>query len=160
MPSFDVVSEVNMHEVTNAVDQANREISQRYDFKDTGAEFKLEKDNINLTAQNDFQLKQMMDILLVKMSKRGIDIKSLEIKPPQTSLHQATQSIKIKQGIEQTAAKQIIKMIKDSALKVQASINGEKIRVTGKKRDDLQEVISFLRKSDTPVPLQYDNFRD
>lgn len=160
MPSFDIISEVNMHEATNAVDQANREISQRFDFKGTGAEYKLEKDTINLTAQNDFQLKQMLDVLLGKMSKRGIDIKSLEIKDPQTSLHQALQSVKIKQGIEQTAAKQIIKTIKDSALKVQASINGEKIRVTGKKRDDLQSVIALLKKGENPVPLQYDNFRD
>lgn len=160
MPSFDIVSELNMHEVTNAVDQANREISQRFDFKGIGAEFKLEKDTLTLKAQNEFQLKQMLDILLNKFSKRGIDIKALEIADPQTSLHQATQSVKLKQGIDQDNAKTINKMIKDHGLKVQSSIQGDKIRVTGKKKDDLQETIALLRKAELKIPVQFNNFRD
>lgn len=160
MPSFDIVSEVDMHEATNAVDQANREVSQRFDFKGTDAEFKLEKDAITIKAQSDFQLKQLLDILLTKLSKRGIDIKCLEIKDPQQSLHQATQTVKIKQGIDQPTAKQVTKLIKDKGLKVQAAIQGEKVRVTGKKRDDLQEVIAVLRQQNLSVPLQYNNFRD
>lgn len=160
MPSFDIVSEVAMHEVTNAIDQANREISQRFDFKGTNAEFKLTKEEITLTAQNDFQLKQMLDVLLNKLSKRGVDIKSLEIKSPSVSLHQATQTVQVKQGIAQDMAKQITKLIKDSNLKVQASIQGDKIRVTGKKRDDLQEAIGLLRQKELAIPLQYNNFRE
>lgn len=160
MPSFDIVSEVNMHEVTNAVDQANREVSQRFDFKGTNAEFKLNKDTVTITAQNEFQLKQMQEILLNKFSKRNIDIKCLEIGNPQASLHQATQTIKIKQGIDQPTAKQISKIIKDSGIKVQASIQGDKVRVTGKKKDELQETISLLRQQNLSIPLQYNNFRE
>lgn len=160
MPSFDIVSELNMHEVTNAVDQANREISQRFDFKNTGAEYKLEKETIRLKAQNEFQIKQMSDILLNKLSKRGIDIKALEIAAIQASLHEATQEVKLKQGIDQANAKEINKLIKDSGLKVQSSIQGDKVRITGKKKDDLQEVIGFLKKTEVKIPLQFNNFRD
>jgi len=160
MPSFDIVSEVDMHEVTNAVDQSNREVSQRFDFKGTNAEFKLEKDAVVILAPSDFQLKQMADILINKFTKRGIDIKCLQIEEPQISLHQAKQTVKIKQGLDQPTAKQVTKIIKDNGLKVQAAIQGEKVRVTGKKRDDLQETIAFLRQQDLSVPLQYNNFRD
>lgn len=160
MPSFDVVSEINMHEVTNAVDQANREIIQRFDFKGSGAEFKLEKEAINLKAQTEFQIKQMQDILLNKLSKRGIDVRALEIDEPQSSLHQATQVIKLKQGIDQPNAKEINKLIKDSGLKIQSSIQGDKLRITGKKKDDLQEAIAFLKKVELKLPLQFNNFRD
>ncbi|QLH42173.1 MAG: YajQ family cyclic di-GMP-binding protein [Coxiellaceae bacterium] len=160
MPSFDIVSEVDMHEITNAVDQANRELSTRFDFKGTNANFKLNKDTVTLTAPNDFQLKQMLEIIQLKLTKRGIDIRCLEIKSPQTSLHEASQEIKIKQGIDQTNAKQISKIIKDNNLKVQTSIQGDKLRVTGKKRDDLQETIAFLRAQELALPLQFNNYRD
>jgi uncharacterized protein YajQ (UPF0234 family) len=160
MPSFDVVSEVNMHEATNAVDQANREVSNRFDFKGTNAQYKLDKDTITLSAPNDFQLKQMQEILMNKLSKRSIDIKCLEISNPQISLHQAIQTIKIKQGIDQTISKQISKIIKDSQLKVQASIQGDKVRVTGKKKDDLQQTIALLREQTLSIPVQFINFRD
>lgn len=160
MPSFDIVSEINMHELTNALDQANREISQRFDFKGTGAEFTLAKEVITAKAQNEFQLKQMADILLSKLSKRGIDIKALEIEDPQSSLHEATQNFKLKQGIDQTNAKEINKLIKDSGLKVQSSIQGDKVRIVGKKKDDLQAAITLLRQTETKIPLQFNNFRD
>lgn len=160
MPSFDIVSEIDQHELTNAVDQANREVSQRFDFKGSNAEFKLNKEDIELIAPADFQLKQMYDILIVKLAKRGIDIKSLEVGEPQISLHQATQKLKIKQGIDQNNAKEINKIIKDSGVKVQASIQGDKIRVTGKKRDDLQETMALLKQQELKVPVQFNNFRD
>lgn len=160
MPSFDMVSEVNMHEATNAIDQANREIAQRFDFKGTNAQFELQDEEIKLMSANDFQLKQMLDILLVKLSKRGIDIKSLEIGSIEKSLHQATQTIKIKQGIDQPNAKQLNKIIKDSGLKVQSSIQGDKVRVTGKKKDDLQNIIALVRKQNLEIAVQFNNFRD
>jgi uncharacterized protein YajQ (UPF0234 family) len=160
MPSFDIVSEVNMHEAANAVDQANREISQRFDFKGSNAKFALTKEEIKLSSANDFQIKQMLDILLIKLSKRGIDIKSIDMGEVQKSLHEASQTLKIKQGIDQTNAKQINKIIKDSGLKVQSSIQGEQVRVTGKKRDDLQEVMALLRKQDLALPVQFTNFRE
>ena len=160
MPSFDVVSEVDMHEATNAVDQANREITNRFDFKGTDAKFDLKDDSVLLSAPSDFQLKQMLDILNSKLTKRDIDIRSLEIKDPEISLGQARQTVIIKQGLDKEAAKKITKMIKESKIKVQASIQGEKIRVTAKKRDDLQEVISHLKEAKVDIALQYDNFRD
>lgn len=160
MPSFDIVSEIDMHEATNAVDQANREITNRFDFKGSGAEFKLDKNIITLKAPNDFQLKQMLEVLSGKLSKRNIDVRCLDKAEPQISLHQATQTITLKQGIDQDNAKKISKVIKDSQLKVQASIQGDKVRVTGKKRDDLQETIAFLRKQELALPLQFNNFRD
>lgn len=160
MPSFDIISEVNMHEVTNAVDQANREVANRFDFKGTDAEFQLSKDTVTLVAQNDFQLKQMLDIMQSKLSKRNVDVRSLDISNPQISLNQAMQTIKIKQGIDQPTAKELNKIIKDSNIKVQSSIQGEKLRVTGKKRDDLQAVMAFLRGQELKIALQFDNFRD
>lgn len=160
MPSFDVVSEVDIHEVTNAVDQANRELGTRFDFKGIQASFELDKENVNLKAENEFQLKQMLDILQAKMAKRDIDINCMDIKSPDTNISEARQSVIIKQGIEQDVAKKIVRSIKDAKLKVQASIQGEKIRVTGKKRDDLQSAIGLLREVDMNLPLQYINFRD
>jgi cyclic-di-GMP-binding protein len=160
MPSFDVVSEVNMQEAVNAVDQANREVSTRYDFKGTNATYELAKDVITLTAQNDFQLKQMMDILENKLIKRGIAVGSLKIGNPQINLNQARQLVTIKQGIETELAKEIVKLIKGSKLKVQTSIQGDQVRVTGAKRDDLQTVIAFLREQKIDLPLQFINFRD
>lgn len=160
MPSFDVVSKVNLNEISNAVDQANREVGTRFDFKDTGAIFELVKDQIVLTAQNEFQLKQMHDILSSKLVKRQVDVQSLDYQPPNIALHQAKQCAKIKQGIDQDTAKIIVKRIKEKKLKVQASIQGDQVRVTGKKKDDLQEVMGFLKSEEFELPLQYDNFRD
>jgi len=160
MPSFDIVSKINTHEVVNAIDQSNREIISRFDFKDSNAEFKLCNNQVTMTAQNTFQLKQMLAILETKCAKRGVDIKCLEVHEPQESLHEAKQLIDIKQGIEQEMAKKIIKFIKDSKVKVQTAIQGEQIRVTGKKRDDLQVVITMLREQKIDLPLQYENFRD
>jgi uncharacterized protein YajQ (UPF0234 family) len=160
MPSFDITSTVEMHEVNNAVDQANREVMTRFDFKDTGAKFELNKDEITLKAQNTFQLQQMMNILETKLAKRNVDIKCLKVNDPQTSLHEAKQLVKIRQGIDQELAKKIIKLIKDSKLKVQAIIQADQIRVNGKKRDDLQEAIALLREQKLELPLQYGNFRD
>lgn len=160
MPSFDVVSEVDMHEVTNAVDQANREINTRFDFKGSDARFEQSEEKITLFAQNEFQLKQMLDILQIKLSKRGIAIGSLDIGEHETNIKEAKQVIKIIQGIETELAKKLVKAIKESKLKVQAAIQGEKIRITGKKRDDLQEAIALLRTQKIDLPLQYNNFRD
>jgi uncharacterized protein YajQ (UPF0234 family) len=160
MPSFDVVSEADLQEVRNAVDQADREVGQRFDFKGSNARFELKEAEITLRAQTDFQLKQMMDILHAKLVKRGIDIAALEKKPPVLNLNDARQLVIIKQGIETDMAKKLIKTIKDAKLKVQAQIQGEQLRVTGKKRDDLQEVIALLKGQDFGLPLQYTNFRD
>jgi len=160
MPSFDVVSELNGHEVANAVDQANREIGQRFDFKDTGAVFELQELTITLRAQVDFQLKQMLDILKTRLSKRGIDVACVDAKEPQTTLSSATQEVLLKHGIDQESGKKLQRIVKDSKLKVQAGLQGDKVRVTGKSRDDLQEAIQLLRKSKFDVPLQFNNFRD
>lgn len=160
MPSFDVVSEVNLHEVNNAVDQANREVTTRFDFKGSDARFEIEEQTIRLSAQSEFQLQQMMDILQGKLAKRGVDILALDIQPPETVGKVARQCVKLKQGIETTLAKRLVKIIKDSKLKVQAAIQGDKVRVSGAKRDDLQSVIALLRKSEVEQPLQYENFRD
>lgn len=160
MPSFDVVSEVDMHELTNAVDQSNREVSNRFDFKGTDAKFELNEGVVTLTAPADFQLKQMMDILETKMGKRGIDVTCLEASEPEIALNHAKQKATVRQGLETPLAKKLVKAIKDSKLKVQAQIQGEKIRVTGKKKDDLQQVMSILNDADCGMPLQYNNFRD
>ena len=160
MPSFDVVSEVDNHELTNAVDQANREIDNRFDFKGINAKFEQDANAITLKAPTDFQLKQMLDILENKLVKRSIDIKSMDIAEPEVALNEARQKITVKQGIDKDTAKKIVKTIKDAKLKVQAAIQGEKIRVTGKKRDDLQDTIAFLKEQSINLPLQYDNFRD
>jgi uncharacterized protein YajQ (UPF0234 family) len=160
MPSFDIVSNIDQHEVTNAVDQANREINTRFDFKDTNARLELGKEGITLIAPTDFQLKQVDEILRNKLTKRQIDIRSLKYKEVNTNLSEAKQLVEVKQGIEQDNAKKIIKLIKDAGLKVQAAIQGEQIRVTGKKRDDLQDVIALLRGSKVELPLQFVNFRD
>ena len=160
MPSFDVVSEVNVHELTNAVDQANRELSTRFDFKGVDAKFERDGDVINQTAPTEFQLKQMNDILRARLAARGIDVLSLEFGDIETNLAQARQKITVKQGIEQKLAKKIVATIKDAKLKVEAQINGDKLRVTGKKRDDLQDVIALLKKTEFELPLQFDNFRD
>ncbi len=160
MPSFDVVSEIDTHELTNAVDQAIRELTQRFDFKGTDASFELEETTVTMTAPADFQLKQMLDILKLRMSKRGIDVACLEVKDPEVNLARAKQLVICKNGIDADAGRKVSRLIKDSKLKVQAQVQGDKVRIIGKKRDDLQEAIGFLRKADVGVPLQFNNFRD
>jgi uncharacterized protein YajQ (UPF0234 family) len=160
MPSFDVVSELNAHELMNAVDQANRELSQRFDFKDTGAVYELLEHTVTMKAQVDFQLKQMLDILKLRLSKRGIDLAYLDVNDPQITLATAQQEVVFKQGIDQETGKKISRLIKDSKLKVTAALQGDKVRITGKSRDDLQQAIQLLRTSKLETPLQFNNFRD
>lgn len=160
MPSFDVVSEVDKHELVNAVDQANRELTTRFDFKGVAAKFELEGDVISQSAPSEFQLGQMTDILRARMAARQIDTKSLDFGDVETNVAGARQKITVKQGIEQKIAKQIAAKLKEAKLKVDSQINGDKLRVTGKKRDDLQDAIALLKKSDFELPLQFDNFRD
>lgn len=160
MPSFDIVSEVNMHELHNAVDQTNREITTRYDFKGSGAKIEHNNDSLTLQAQSEFQIKQMMIILTQKLAKRGVDIDCLEEGEIAESGNKARQMITVRQGIDADLAKKMVRMIKDTRLKVQMAIQGEKLRVTGKKRDDLQQVIAMLREAQLGLPLQFENFRD
>ena len=160
MPSFDIVSEVDAHELTNAVDQANRELSTRFDFKGVEAKFEQEGESITLSAPSEFQLKQMNDVLRARLIARGIDARCLEFKDVLTNVAGARQTVLVKQGIERELAKKIQATIKDSKLKADTQINGEKLRVTGKKRDDLQAVIALLRGAEFERPLQFDNFRD
>ena len=160
MPSFDVASEVNLHELANAVDQANRELAQRFDFRDTGAKFELEEHTITLHAQVEFQLKQMLDVLKVKLGKRGIDVACLEEKDAETNLAAARQQVILRHGIDHETGKQISRLIKDAKLKVQSAIQGEKVRITGKQRDELQAAIALLKKAQFDRPLQFENFRD
>jgi len=160
MPSFDVVSEVNMHEVTNAVDQASREVNTRFDFKGSNATFERNDNIITMKAQSEFQLTQMLDILQTKLHRRGVDITCIEQADPEMIGREARQNLTLRQGIDALLSKKIVKIIKDKKLKVQAAIQGEKVRVTGKKRDDLQSVISLLKESQLGLPLQFDNFRD
>ena len=160
MPSFDIVSEVDMREASNAVDQSSREVSTRFDFKGSSASFKLNKEVIELHADSEFQLQQMRDILNHKMSKRGIDIACLDTSVPRPSGKGYAQEVTVRQGLDSDLSKKISKLIKESKLKVQAQIQGEKVRVTGKKRDDLQEAIALLRETKLEMPLQFNNFRD
>lgn len=160
MPSFDVVSELDHQEVTNAVDQANRELEQRFDFRGTDARFELEELVVKLTAPADFQLKQMLEILKLRLTKRGVDIQCMEVKEPQIALNAARQDVVLRHGIDADLARKLVRTVKDSKLKVQASIQGDKVRVTGKKRDDLQSAIAMLRKAEMGLPLQFNNFRD
>ena len=160
MPSFDIVSEIDLHEVTNAVDQASREVSQRFDFKGTNAKFELKEAVINLSAPADFQLKQMLEILKLKLAKRGIDVACLKIDEPVVTGQTAKQVVTLREGIETELGKKIQRQIKDSKLKVQAALQDKQVRVTGKKRDDLQLAMALLRKTELAVPLQFENFRD
>jgi len=160
MPSFDVVSEFDAHEASNAIDQANREVNTRFDFKGTGSKYVLDGEVITMTSQTDFQLKQMLDILRQKLSKRGIDVACLKEEQAETTGSEARQKIIMRQGIDTLLAKELVKNIKSSKIKVQSSIQGEKLRISGKKRDDLQAVIALLKDADTELPLQYENFRD
>ena len=160
MPSFDVVSDFDAHEANNGVDQANREVSTRFDFKGTGSKFELDDQVIRLTTQSDFQLKQMLDILRQKLARRGVDIACLEERPPEFSGSEARQQVVLRRGIDSELAKKLVKLVKGSKLKVQAAIQGDKLRISGKKRDDLQSVIALLKNAEVDLPLQYENFRD
>jgi uncharacterized protein YajQ (UPF0234 family) len=160
MPSFDIVSELNPHEVANALDQANREVSTRFDFKGTNAKFELNDLVVTLSAPADFQLKQMMDILKLKLTKRGIDIVCMKVDEPVVSGQTAKQVATLRQGIDTELGKKIQRLIKDSKLKVQAAIQDKQVRVTGKSRDDLQEAIALVRGGKLELPLQFTNFRD
>jgi uncharacterized protein YajQ (UPF0234 family) len=160
MPSFDIVSEVDLHEVNNSIDQANREIGNRFDFKGTGSRIECIDDEITLHSQSEFQLRQMQDILHNKLAKRGVDINSLAEGAVDVRGNRATLTATIRQGIDQDTARQLIRQIKDTRTKVQAAIQGDRIRVSGKNRDDLQKIISSLRDSASSLPLQFINFRD
>ncbi len=160
MPSFDVVSEVNQHELSNGVDQANREVTTRFDFKGTGSSFELADQVISMNTESDFQLQQMYDVLCNKLVKRGIDIACLEKGEAVIQARTATQTVKVNEGIDTVTAKKMVKLIKQGKTKVQAAIQGEQLRVTGKKRDDLQAVIAMLKAAEVDIPLQYKNFRD
>ena len=160
MPSFDVVSEVDIHELTNAVDQANRELSTRFDFKGVDAKFALDDASIALSAPSDFQLQQMNDILRARLTARKIDPRCLEPGDVETNVAGARQTIAVKQGIERELAKKLQSAIKDSKIKVNASIQGEEVRIQGNKRDDLQAAQALLKKEITDVPLDFGNYRD
>jgi len=160
MPSFDVVSDFDAHEARNAVDQANREVSTRFDFKGSGSKFELNDEVITLTSGSDFQLQQMRDILHQKLAKRGIDLACLDEQPPELVGKEARQTLLLRRGIDTDLARKLVKQIKTSKLKVQAAIQGDKLRISGKKRDDLQAAIAYLKETHTGIPLQYENFRD
>ena len=160
MPSFDVVSEVNHHELSNGVDQANREVTTRFDFKGTGSNFELKDQLITMNTESDFQLQQMYDMLCNKLVKRGIDIACLEKGDPVIKAMTATQTVKVNEGIDTPLAKNMVKLIKQSKTKVQPAIQGEQLSVTGKKRDDLQGVIALLKGANLGIPLLYKKFRD
>lgn len=162
MPTFDIVSEVDKAEVKNAVDQTNKEVGTRFDFKGTDARIEQAELVLTVFAENEFQLDQVQDILNAKLAKRGVDIKCLEIseKIEKVSGNKVKRACTIKTGVEIELAKKIVKLIKDSKMKVQASIQGDTVRISGKNRDDLQEAIAFTKKSITDFPLQFQNFRD
>ena len=162
MPTFDIVSEVDKAEVKNAVDQTNKEVGTRFDFKGTDARIEQAELVLTVFSENEFQLDQVQDILNTKLAKRGVDIKCLEIsdKIEKVSGNKVKRACTIKVGIEIELAKKIVRLIKDSKMKVQASIQGDTVRISGKNRDDLQDAIAFTKKSITDFPLQYQNFRD
>ena len=161
MPSFDVVSEVDKHELTNAIDQARRDLGNRYDLRGTDARFEQEEDNvITQFAASEYQLDQLLEMLRLRLAGRHIDLRCIELGDVETNLAGARRKITIKQGLEQVQAKKIIAKIKEAKLKVDCQINGEKLRINSKKRDDLQTTIAFLRKAELEVPLQFENFRD
>ena len=163
MPSFDTVSQLDSHEVTNALDQANRELEQRFDFKDSGAVYERDTKEefvIVMKAPAEFQLRQMLEILKLRLAKRGIDVSCIEVKDAEVNLAQARQKVILKHGIDQESGKKLVKTLKESGLKVQAQIQGDKLRVTGKQRDDLQAAMAKLKGAKLELPLQFNNFRD
>ena len=160
MPSFDVVSEIDHHELANAVDQANREVTTRFDFKGTDSSYELAEAVVTLKTQSEFQLEQMLDILYAKLAKRGIDLEAADPQEPEIMAKTASRRVLIREGIDKDSARDIVKAIKTAKLKVQPSIQGDQVRVTGKKRDDLQSAIQLLKTAELPLPLQFKNFRD
>jgi len=160
MPSFDVVSEIDHHELANAVDQANREVTTRFDFKGTDSSYELAEAVVTLKTQSEFQLEQMLDILYSKLAKRGIDLAAADPQEPEIMAKTASRRILIREGIDKDSARDIVKAIKTAKLKVQPSIQGDQVRVTGKKRDDLQTAIQLLKAEELGLPLQFKNFRD
>ncbi|MEC9340586.1 MAG: YajQ family cyclic di-GMP-binding protein [Pseudomonadota bacterium] len=160
MPSFDIVSQIDQHELTNAVDQANREVSNRFDLKGSGAKVTQDANQLTVTAPNEFQIEQVLDILKNKLAARKIDIRALETGTAESNVAETRLPVTVREGVSQPLGKQIVKRIKESKLKVQAAIQGDQVRVTGKKRDDLQQVISLLKEAELDMPLQFINFRD
>lgn len=161
MPSFDVVSELDKHEVTNAIDNAMKELDRRYDLRGKGDfEFRDKDLTVNITADAEFQLEQMLEILKMNLTKRNIDIKCMEIKPHYASGKQVKQDVILREGIDKEMAKKIVALVKESKIKVQAAIQGEQVRITGKKRDDLQQTMALLKGTTLELPLQFNNFRD
>ena len=160
MPSFDVVSEIDHHELKNALDQANREIGTRYDFKGSNSNIEQSGNDLILEAESEFQVKQMVPILKEKMSKRGIDVDCLDFADIVEMNKRARQQVKVREGLDKDLARKMVKLVKDSKLKVQVAIQGEQLRVNGKKRDDLQQVMQILRAAGLGIPLQFNNFRD
>lgn len=160
MPSFDIVSEVDLVEVNNAVDQSSREISTRFDFKGVEASFEREENLVHIIAEAEFQLAQMLDMLTTKLARRGVDVACMEVGDCVMTGKQAKQTVTLRQGIEGDLARDIVKKVKNQKKKVQAAIQGEKVRITGKKRDDLQTTIAMLKEADIELPLQFNNFRD
>ena len=161
MPSFDVVSEIDSHELTNAIDQMNREIGNRYDFKGSNAKIELSDTAMNVEAESEFQIQQIEDIIYNKLAKRGIDTRCLEKGKIEERGKRAYQVITVRQGIDKDLARKMVKLIKDMKMKVQAAVQGDQVRVTGKKRDDLQDVMAMLKAEESiDMPLQFTNFRD
>ena len=160
MPSFDIVSRLNLQEIDNAIANAKREIDNRFDFKGSGAKFSLDVDCITLTTQEEYQIHQMLTILKESLSKRGVDLKSLDPKEIEVSTGSANQKIDLKQGIDKEIGKKITQLVKSSKMKVQAAIQGETVRITGKKRDDLQEIMGKIKEENLGIPIQFENFRD
>ncbi|NCO18810.1 MAG: YajQ family cyclic di-GMP-binding protein [Gammaproteobacteria bacterium] len=160
MPSFDIVSEVDHHEIANAIDQANREVTTRFDFKGTDSSYELDENRIKLATESEFQLQQMIDIVYAKLAKRGVDLDCVESDDPVLMAKTATRTLTIREGIEADLARQIVKIIKGSKIKVQAAVQGDQVRVTGKKRDDLQGAIALLKEQSFGQPLQFKNFRE
>ena len=160
MPSFDIESNVDLHELTNAIDQSNRVIANRYDFKEANASFEFANEVVKLNANEAFQIDQMIPILKENLAKRGIDLKALKLGEKKISNSIASLDAEINQGINQDIAREIVKIIKSSKIKVQSSIQGDSLRVNGKKRDELQEIITLLKSKEIEIPLQFGNFRD
>ncbi len=160
MPSFDVVSEVDMHELRNAVDQANKEVSTRFDFKGSDCSFALSDDSITLKAEGEFQIKQMRDVLISKLVKRNVDSGALDFQDVEGQLKNTRQNVNLKQGLDADSGRKINKLIKEGKFKVTTQMQDKQLRVTGKKRDDLQLVMAMLRGADIGVPVQFTNFRD
>ena len=160
MPSFDIESKVDLHELTNAIDQSNRVIANRYDFKEANASFEFANEVVKLNANEAFQIDQMIPILKENLAKRGIDLKALKLGEKKISNSIASLDAEINQGINQDIAREIVKIIKSSKIKVQSSIQGDSLRVNGKKRDELQEIITLLKSKEIEIPIQFGNFRD